>query len=97
MYTTLVLPSAMPSLLPPPATSFKTSVVIDWSKERLPCKHDPSQLLRWVQSYPSKRDIHVFLGNVHFNGQRALMRQLQALGCTVTCRVYADHYATRLR
>lgn len=51
-------------------------------------KCDTASLLQWVQSIPSKDDVHIYLGNVAFNGQRVLMRQLQALGCTVTCRQY---------
>lgn len=51
-------------------------------------KFDAKSLVQWVQSFPSKDDIHVYLGNVSFKGDRVLMRQLQALGCTVTCRQY---------
>lgn len=51
-------------------------------------KFDAQSLVQWVQSFPSKDDVHVYLGNVSFNGQRVLMRQLQALGCTVTCKQY---------
>ena len=49
---------------------------------------DSTSLLGWVRSFPTPSDVHVYLGNVSFNGERALMRQLQALGCTVTCRQY---------
>ncbi len=64
------------------------SVVIDWSKETLNKKFDSASLLNWVQSFPSQDDVHIYLGNVSFHGDRILMRQLQAMGCTVTCRQY---------
>lgn len=66
----------------------KSSVVIDWSKQGLHKKFDSSSLLQWVQSFPTRDDVHIYLGNVSFKGDRVLMRQLQALGCTVTCRQY---------
>ncbi|MCA9371026.1 MAG: hypothetical protein KC680_03650, partial [Candidatus Peregrinibacteria bacterium] len=69
----------------PPKTFRSSSVVIDWSKEKMQQKFDPQSLVAWVQSFPSRDDVHVYLGNVSFTGQRILMRQLQALGCTVTC------------
>lgn len=73
-----------------PQTFRSSSVVIDWSKEKMHQKFDASSLVQWVQSFPSRDDVHVYLGNVSFNGQRVLMRQLQALGCTVTCRPYSQ-------
>ena len=68
--------------------TFPRSVVIDWDKEKMQRKFDPSALVSWVRSFPSREDIQVYLGNVHFTGERPLMRQLQALGVTVTCRQY---------
>ena len=65
-----------------------SSIVIDWSKENMQRKFDSASLLQWVQSFPSRDDVHVYLGNVAFHGDRVLMRQLQAMGCTVTCRQY---------
>lgn len=65
-----------------------SSVVIDWSKDKMQKKFDSASLLQWVQSFPSRDDVHIYLGNVHFTGQRILMRQLQAMGCRVTCRQY---------
>jgi|GEM_PF-1251941 hypothetical protein len=65
-----------------------SSVVIDWSKDKMQNKYDSASLLQWVQSFPSRDDVHIYLGNVSFNGDRILMRQLQAMGCTVTCRQY---------
>jgi len=65
-----------------------SSVVIDWSKNKMQNKYDSASLLQWVQSFPSRDDVHIYLGNVSFNGDRILMRQLQAMGCTVTCRQY---------
>lgn len=65
-----------------------SSVVIDWSKDRMQKKFDSASLLQWVQSFPSRDDVHIYLGNVSFHGDRILMRQLQAMGCTVTCRQY---------
>ena len=71
------------------APTFTTSgVVVDWSSEKMHRKFDAQTLLSWVQSCPVREDVHVFLGNVSFTGQRTLMRQLQALGCRVTCRQY---------
>jgi len=67
-----------------------SSVVIDWSKDKMQKKFDSNTLLQWVQSLPMQDDVHIYLGNVHFTGQRVLMRQLQALGCTVTCRQYQN-------
>ncbi len=68
--------------------TFASSVTIDWSRDHPQKKADSSQLLQWVQNFPSRDDVHIYLGNVSFNGQRVLMRQLQAMGCTVTCRQY---------
>lgn len=65
-----------------------SSVVIDWSKDKMQKKFDSASLLQWVQSFPSRDDVHIYLGNVSFTGQRTLMRQLQAMGCRVTCRQY---------
>jgi len=71
-----------------PPTFQSSSVVIDWTKDKLQKKFDSASLLQWVQSFPSRDDVHIYLGNVSFHGDRVLMRQLQALGCTVTSRQY---------
>jgi len=71
-----------------PPTFKSSSVVIDWSKDNMQKKYDSASLLTWVQSFPSRDDVHIYLGNVSFHGDRMLMRQLQALGCTVTSRQY---------
>ena len=68
--------------------TFTSSITIDWSKEKMQKKFDSVSLLQWLQSFPSRDDVHVYMGNASFNGQRVLMRQLQAMGCTVTCRQY---------
>ena len=75
-----------------------SSVVIDWSKDKMPTyakasvgrqnQFNGSDLLGWIRSFPSPAEVHIYLGNVSFNGDRILMRQLQALGCTETCRQY---------
>lgn len=84
MYTTVMVTDA-----PTTARRFESSaIVIDWSKERMHKRHTSSDLLSWVRAVPDHEDVHVYLGNVHFTGQRVLMRQLQALGCTVTSRQY---------
>jgi len=71
------------------APTFRSSsVVIDWSKDKMYKKFDSASLVQWVQSFPNRDDVHIYLGNVSFTGQRGLMRQLQALGCTVTCKQY---------
>ena len=79
-------------------TFVSSGVVVDWSKMEMPAyakasagkhrKFDAQTLLSWVQSCPVREDVHVLLGNVSFTGQRVLQRQLQALGCRVTCRQY---------
>ena len=65
-----------------------SSVVIDWSKDKMQNKYDSASLLQWVQSFPSRDDGRIYLGNVSVNGDRILMRQVQAMACTVTCRQY---------
>lgn len=65
-----------------------SSVVLDWSREGTHHKFDSATLLSWVRSSPALQGIHVYVGNASFNGDRALMRKLQAMGCTVTCRQY---------
>ncbi|MBM3231501.1 hypothetical protein FJZ28_04220 [Candidatus Peregrinibacteria bacterium] len=69
-------------------TFTRSGVTVDWSAERLHRKFDAQSLLSWVQSSPVKNEVHVYLGNVHFTGQRPLQRRLLAMGCTVTCRQY---------
>ena len=71
-----------------PPTFQSSSVVIDWSKEKLQNKFDSAPLLQWVQSFPSRDDVHIYFGNVSFEGDRILMRKLQAMGCRVTSRQY---------
>ncbi len=78
--------------------TFTSSITIDCSRGKLLSyaetsnttqkKFDSHSLLQWVRSLPSPDDVHVYLGNVSFHGQRVLLRQLQAMGCTVTCRQY---------
>lgn len=69
-------------------TFARSGVTLDWSREGMQQKFDSSALLSWVRSSPACDQIHVYVGNASFKGDRALMRRLQAMGCTVTCRQY---------
>ena len=83
--------------LPRPALRF------DWSSEKMPAyactsadrpkKFDPQMLISWVKSAPTPEQVHVTLGNLYFTGERPLLRKLQAMGCTVTCRQYQQPVA----
>ena len=77
----------MQGVLTDTATKFHTSsIVIDWSGDRLAQKNDANSLVQWVRSCPEKENVHVILSRVHLNGQRSVQRVLQSLGCRVTRR-----------
>jgi len=63
-------------------------IVIDWS-DMEDTEQDIDSMIGWVQSYPNRSDIHVYLGKAR---QRMIGRKLQgalqSLGCTVTTRQF---------
>lgn len=63
-------------------------IVIDWS-DMEDNEQNIDSMIGWVQSYPNRSDIHVYLSKAK---QRIIGRKLQgalqALGCTVTTRQF---------
>ena len=72
------------------STGKERQIVIDWSHV-LNNGEDIDQMVQWVRNCPPESRVHVVLGKVK---QRALGRRLQgalqALGCTVTTRQFAE-------
>lgn len=61
-----------------------TEVVIDWSQKP---DTDIDTMIRWISTYPQRKDVHVYLGSQRHKPQgRKLQNALQALGCRVTNR-----------
>jgi hypothetical protein len=74
----------------PAHSSAASNVVVDWSD--LAPSADGVQvniedLLKWVNSYPRKSQIQVYLPSVrHRATMQKLQRSLLSMGCIVTCR-----------
>ena len=45
-----------------------------------------SSLIRWVQAYPRRNEIQVYVGGRDRHRSRSLQGRLQALGCRVTTK-----------
>lgn len=76
--------------LPRPLTGRPAGVVIDGARllsVEGEGRFGADRLLAWVQSYPRRSDIHVYLPrSVDSGAGRRLQTALQSLGCTVTRR-----------
>lgn len=70
-----------------------STLVIDFSDMEYPNKHpsldiDFKNFLQWVQSYPRREHIHVYMrSSIVSASNRKLQSRLQALGCRVTAKV----------